>query len=744
MRPASSNDQWCRFFSGSSKLGSEFEKLLHEELQPRLRTLSFVIASLYLILVVVHPFAVSPVRVAAGLSAAALVSAFLAAVSGWLLHRSKSVGPHIQCWGLGLSAILTVNSSIHLGLTGDPVQSTNFLLVIIGAAGVLDFPRAWLGCVLLSWGGWFLSGPLQGYHPQWFHFGCLLVMATAVSVFLLSVRIRHREQLELSRREAEAKAVSLAKSNFALQETEWRLNEAQAIAALGSWQYQLDSKELWCSREVHRIFGVTTEGRTLCWEQIQQKLEKTDVVALQEGYHRLVAGAEEFALEISLPVPAGETKLLDVRGHAHLSEEGTLERLSGTIQDVTKQRQQEAERERLEAQLRDAQRMDALGTLAGGIAHDFNNILFSILGNAQLAEMDVPSEHPARQRLDNIVSGCKRARDLVRQILTFSQRQDLSVEEINPSEIAAEVLKLLRASMPPSIDILTNFESDCPPISGDPSQIHQILVNLCSNALDAMRNGGGRLKLSVARVWSNDELRDSFPELESESAVRIRVEDTGEGMDDETVQRVFDPFFTTKASRGGTGLGLSVVHGIVKRHHGAITVSSRLQQGTVFSLYFPVVDEKESLSDSGNEGVKSGEGERILLVDDEEPVLTAVSGLLERLNYRVTECCNPLDAQRLLERFPRRFDLMVTDLRMKEMSGASLAEQAKKIKADLPIVLITGHAENLRMDDLSRIGVTTLLRKPISVEALSHAISDAVSGGRGRQLQDSEEARLHE
>jgi two-component system, cell cycle sensor histidine kinase and response regulator CckA len=427
-----------------------------------------------------------------------------------------------------------------------------------------------------------------------------------------------------------------------------------------------------------------------------------------------------------------ERREVSLRGQSHCDASGRLARLSGNLQDVTEARSQQSEKETLEGQLRRAQRMDALGTLAGGIAHDFNNILFSIMGNAQLAELDVAEEHPARRSLENIVSASKRARDVARQILTFSQRDEVCVEETELSAVVKEVLELLRASMPPSIEILTEFEAECPAIAGDQSQIHQILVNLCSNALEAMKDSGGVLRISVKRVWPDVDFTQKFPEMEMGPLVGLRVKDTGVGMGEATVERIFEPFYTTKTATGGTGLGLAVVHGIVKSHHGAISVRSQPGHGTVFDLFFPVLNAALNPGSAVKSEIRHGDGERILLVDDESSVLRAVSELLERLGYRVTECANPLDCERLLKRFPNRFDLVITDLRMREMLGAELARRLSNIRSDLPIVLITGHAQELNQQDLRAYGICSLLQKPASLETLAACVYGAL-----RKLPDS-------
>jgi PAS domain S-box-containing protein len=711
---------------GRSVFGTGFSNRLRQELQHRLVLLYIVTGGLYGILAVCHPFFIeSPAvsRVLTGLAAGSMLVCFI--VAG-LIKRFVSAGQFVHVLGVFLAVVMVVNSGLHLSLTEDPIQSTNFFLVAIGAGCVLNHFRYWATCLLVAWVGWLVAGPWSFSSSMWAHYVFMLFMASVLSGMLLAIRIRHRIQLEVSRQELEEKALSLEQSNRALQETERRLVEAQEIAQVGSWQYGLEAKELWWSEEVYRILGWPSRDTSPNWEGCKQLIDRNDLdrfVGEMEALRSKEGAAE---IEFGILRSKGERREVFLRGQSHSDDSGRVTRLSGTVQDVTEARAQQSEKEALEAQLRRAQRMDALGTLAGGIAHDFNNILFSIMGNAQLAELDVPEEHPARRSLENIVSASKRARDVVRQILTFSQREEVCIEETELSAVVKEVLELLRASMPPSIEILTEFEAECPAIAGDQSQIHQILVNLCSNALEAMKDKGGVLRISVRRVWPDANFSQKFPEMEMGPLVGLRVEDTGVGMGEATVDRIFEPFFTTKTATGGTGLGLAVVHGIVKSHHGAISVRSQPGHGTVFDLFFPTLSEAPTPGPTVKPELRHGDGERILLVDDEAPVLRAVSELLERLGYRVTECANPLDCEHLLKRFPNRFDLVITDLRMREMLGTELARRLSTIRSGLPIVLITGHAQELNQQDLRAYGICCLLQKPTSLETLAESVYGAL------------------
>ena len=440
------------WFGGNrSALGTGFSSRLCQELQHRLIPLYVVTGVLYGILALCHPFFIESPAVSKVLTWLAAASMLLCFIVASLIKRFSPKSQLIHLLGVFLAMIMVVNSALHLSLTEDPIQSTNFLLVAIGAGCVLNHFRYWTACLLVAWAGWLIGGPWNFSSSMWTHYGFMLFMASVLSGMLLAIRIRHRVRLEVSRRELEAKAVSLEQSNRALLETERRLVEAQEIAQVGSWQFEIEAKELWWSEEVYRILDWSFPDTSPNWEGCKQLVVQDDLDRFVGEMESLRSKEGKVGIEFGILRSKGERREVFLRGQSHRDASGRVVRLSGTLQDVTEACAQQAEKEILEAQLRRAQRMDALGTLAGGIAHDFNNILFSIMGNAQLAELDVPEEHPARRSLENIVSASKRARDVVRQILTFSQREEVCVEETELSAVVKEVLELLRASMPPSI-----------------------------------------------------------------------------------------------------------------------------------------------------------------------------------------------------------------------------------------------------------------------------------------------------
>jgi PAS domain S-box-containing protein len=376
----------------------------------------------------------------------------------------------------------------------------------------------------------------------------------------------------------------------------------------------------------------------------------------------------------------------------------------------------------LEAQFRQAQKMEAIGTLAGGIADDFNNILSAIFGYGYLLQQDTQDNAPAQESVREILQAANRAKDLVQQILTFSRQREQKRAVIHLDAVLKEVGKFLRASLPAEIKIAMNLADDAPAVLADPTQIYQVTVNLATNALHAMEGRPGRLTLSLDAFLPGEEIRRAHPELQPVPYARLIVADTGHGMDAPTLERIFEPFFTTKPVGKGTGLGLSVVHGIVQSHEGVITVESQPGCGTTFSLYFPAKTAAAALTVSPAGHLPHGLGQSILLVDD-EPTLTAMyQRLLSELNYQVTVSNRPREALAWCAEQPARFELVITDLTMPELNGLDVARQLRALRPELPVILVSGVNSALN-DNLRReAGLADLLEKPVSMTALAGAV----------------------
>jgi PAS domain S-box-containing protein len=373
-------------------------------------------------------------------------------------------------------------------------------------------------------------------------------------------------------------------------------------------------------------------------------------------------------------------------------------------EDITSQKN-------LEIQLQQAHKMESIGTLAGGIAHDFNNILGIIVGNTELAIDDVSEWNPARQNMEEIRTASFRARDVVRQLLSFARQTKLEKKPTNIIPIVKESLKLLRSSIPTSTEIRQNIPTDIDTILADPTQINQVLINLCTNADHAMPDGG-IIKVILKNVELGENATAQYHNLNPGRYVNLIVSDTGHGIPKEEIDRIFDPYFTTKEVGKGTGMGLAVVHGIVKGHNGLITVESELEKGTTFSMFFPVVEKEAVVETESDEDLPAG-NERILFVDDEESIAKLGHRRLERLGYKLESTTSPIKALALFRSQPDQFDLIITDLTMPKMTGDKLVKEILNIRSDIPIILCTGFSEKIDEKKAKEIGAADYIEKPL-------------------------------
>ncbi|RPJ81122.1 MAG: response regulator, partial [Deltaproteobacteria bacterium] len=397
--------------------------------------------------------------------------------------------------------------------------------------------------------------------------------------------------------------------------------------------------------------------------------------------------------------------------------------------DIGDLKQAEIEKQQLEIQLRQAQKMESIGTLAGGIAHDFNNILSSVIGYTELTLADMSEGKPAsKQNLQAILRAGERARDLVSQILTFSRQTELVNIPIKMHMIANEVLKLLRSSIPTTIEIIHKIQK-CKPILADPTQIHQVIMNLCTNAFHAMQGSGGVMTVTLSPIEIQAQDSEKIAELSPGSYAKLEVIDTGTGMSQSTIERIFDPYFTTKEKGKGTGLGLAVVHGIVNNHNGAITVESIPGQGSTFRVFLPVVDDSEMQITSRKKQLPRGT-EHILLVDDEKEIVLIEQQMLERLGYKVTTRAGSMDALTVFQASPLKFDMIITDMTMPNMTGDQLACEIIKIRPEIPIILCTGFSEYMNNEKAKSMGIRKFVLKPVSMEEIATAIRDVLDGER--------------
>jgi PAS domain S-box-containing protein len=397
-----------------------------------------------------------------------------------------------------------------------------------------------------------------------------------------------------------------------------------------------------------------------------------------------------------------------------------------SFEDITERIEAEEDKRRLEIQLRQAQKMESIGTLAGGIAHDFNNILSPIIGYSELALSDLPVDSAATSSLEAVLQAGERAKDLVGQILTFSRQTEKVLVPIQVHRVVKEVIKLLRSSLPTTIAIHLDISSEGKAMA-DPTQIHQVIMNLCTNAFHAMEDEGGDLTVTLSQAEIDTAAIQELPELMPGPHLVLTVKDSGVGMSGHMAERIFDPYFTTKPKSKGTGLGLSVVHGIVKNHHGCITVESQLGEGSTFSVYLPLVQSDSEEADRSAEPPPEG-NERILLVDDEAEVTQMIQKMLGRLGYSVTVSTSSIEALEIFKKQPENYDLVITDLTMPGMTGEKLAGAVIGVRSDIPIVLCTGFSEKILEEKAKKWGIKKLVMKPITINQIAHAVRDALDG----------------
>ena len=390
-------------------------------------------------------------------------------------------------------------------------------------------------------------------------------------------------------------------------------------------------------------------------------------------------------------------------------------RLYGELKDRLRETRQ------MQNRLARSEKFQALGQMASGVAHDFNNILSAIMGYAEMAQYDIPEKNRARQSIEQVLKASNRAEDLVKQILTFSRQSEQERKPMQLHYIVKEALKLIRASLPTTIDIRQNISTNGTTILADPTQIHQILMNLATNAHHAMREKGGVLEVALAPVELDSNEVAAYPDLKPGSYLKLSMSDTGPGMDLSTKERIFDPYFTTKEKGVGTGMGLSVVHGIVKGHDGAIAVFSEPGKGTTFHVLFPRIEKEIEYKAEALEPLPLG-NERILFVDDEKALVDLGKKMLERLGYKVFPRTSSIEALEAFRADPRKFDLVITDMTMPNMTGDELAEEIMAIRSDTPIILCTGFSERITKEIAEEMGIREFAMKPLLMSDLAKII----------------------
>ena len=508
--------------------------------------------------------------------------------------------------------------------------------------------------------------------------------------------------------------------------SEQRFRAFAEIAADWFWETDLQQVYTYVSPppEAGRHHGVAVVGHHR-HEYVYGDPEGSAVARIQSYMDRAVPFDD---VELQVLGEDGQPMYVAISGRPIHDAAGSSVGYRGVTRDITARlyTEEQLRQAQQDAQRRQAQKMEAIGVLAGGIAHDFNNILSAILGYTDLALHEVASSGPAAQYLQEVLTAGRRAQSLVLQILTFSRASEPERIPVQLRLIVKEALKLLRASLPTTIDIRQGIDHDDGTVLADPTQMHQVLMNLCANAEYAMRDTGGILEVRLDTVELDTGAVAHYAELAPGSYVRLTIRDTGHGIPPEVTTRVFEPFFTTKGVGQGTGMGLAVVHGIVTSHGGAITLQSTPGHGTTCEVYLPRLDMVVDDTTSRDESLPIGKGV-ILFIDDEEAIVRVSQWMLERLGYQAVVCTSSLAALETFRQSPQHFDLVITDQTMPHMTGEALACELRRIRPDIPIILCTGFSHTIDAEKAQAQGINAFLMKPLVARDLGLAIQHVLA-----------------
>ncbi|MCA9500936.1 MAG: response regulator [Nitrospira sp.] len=550
---------------------------------------------------------------------------------------------------------------------------------------------------------------------------------------ILSSEIAHRRTVEkelVAHRDQLEAQVEARTSDLKTSEARYRYLAEHITDVI--WAMELDgSRFSYMSSSVQQFRGYSPE------EAVRLSLEETLTPESAQAAKRLIeeellleqAGTgdpQRFrTLELEHRCKDGSTKWTEVRGSFARDEHGKAIGILGITRDISERRKIEEEKRHLEAQLLQAKKMEAMGTLAGGIAHDFNNILGAILGYAELGITQISPNHKVKSYLEEVLAAGLRAKELVKQILSFSRRSSQERVAVDLKAILKESLTMLRATLPATIEIRSALEVDEAVVFADATQLHQVVMNLAANAEYAMRNDGGILDVRLTSLELTPISVVEFPSLKPGTYLQLTIRDTGRGIPAQTLERIFEPFFTTKGKGEGTGLGLSVVHGVVIGHRGHIAVTSTRGQGTTFTILLPRLDVVLPARSEHPEEWPTGSG-RVLYVDDEEMLAKWGEQLLTHLGYAVVATTNPHEALDLFRMQPKQFDLVVTDQTMPAMNGQAFARALLAIREDIPIILCTGFSHNMTAEKAAHLGLSAFLMKPVNAAALARTVKRAL------------------
>ena len=503
----------------------------------------------------------------------------------------------------------------------------------------------------------------------------------------------------------------------ALKESQEKYKQILVNVLVGVNQVNLDGKFIFANQKMMEMFGYSS------YEELEAIGSIAELYVRPEERSKIVNEIMSKGFindEFEYKHKDGRNIWIKLHARKTRNKEGAII-LEGLMEDVTAVKN-------MKAQLQQSQKMEAVGTLAGGIAHDFNNILAVILGNTELASFDVPDSNPAAKSLKAIHQASIRAKDMVQQLLAFSRKNDEKSRPFNMTPIIKESMKMLRSAIPTSVEFKQHLSGDLCNVLGDATQINQIVMNLVTNAAHAMSEEGGLLEVTLENIALQEEKSCFDWVLSPGEYIRLKVRDTGEGIEPTIIDRIFEPYYTTKEVGKGTGMGLSVVHGIVKRHGGGIRVESELGKGTIFEIYFPALEETAEEKKEPEGEIKGGP-ERILFVDDEESLVGMNHQRLERLGYQVKSTTKPLEALEWFKTEPNQFDVVITDMTMPRMTGDKLAAEVLKIRPHMPVIICTGYSERMSAKKAEGLGVRKYLEKPIGLRNMASALREVLDDG---------------
>ncbi len=523
------------------------------------------------------------------------------------------------------------------------------------------------------------------------------------------------------RKDRDVLSVRLEERNSELEAINQRLRESEARFRL-LFEQLFDAQVMFtaqgrvedANQAACRLFGMSREA--LRAADLGDLLTATDAKHVIDRLRCLPEGEPEFFGEIQVRRVGGTPVPVEAGGAALTIGKQSYGLVS--FRDIT-------ERKQLQTQLQQAQKMEAIGTLAGGIAHDFNNILAAILGYNELALLDIETVNPAHMNLQEAVKAIHRGKDLVKRILAFSRQDEQRKKAADISDVVGETLKMLRALIPASIEMQTRIDADVGTVEVDQTQIHQVLLNLCTNAAHAIGEARGLIQVLLERQVLTTSPERIHSELTPGIYACLTVTDTGGGIPSDLLGKIFEPYYTTKDSGQGTGIGLAVVHGIIRNHGGVVTAASQVGEGSTFQVYLPIV--RGTIQPEARDRAEKPTGsESILLVDDEQALQDIGEQMLRHLGYRVIAAGGSLEALELFRRSPEAFDLVITDMTMPHMTGEELARQLLAIRADLPIILCTGYSEKITPENARQMGIRDYLLKPLTIGQLATKVRRAL------------------